>query len=152
MPRLLAPLLVTLAALALVAAPPALADRPPKGKPKVVVPDGPPPKTLKIRDVKKGKGRVARTGDRLVTRYVMVTWSDRQEKDTSFGRGPFTFTLGAGEVIPGWDRGLKGMRVGGRRRLTVPPSLAYGKAGSPPAVGPDETLVFVVDLLRVERR
>ncbi|HWT92464.1 MAG TPA: FKBP-type peptidyl-prolyl cis-trans isomerase [Solirubrobacteraceae bacterium] len=150
MPRLLAPLLVAATAFAGVAAPPALADAPPKGKPKIVI-SGPKPKGLKIRDIKKGKGRVARNGDRLTTRYVMVTWSDGKEKDTSFGRGPFTFTLGAGEVIPGWDRGLKGMREGGRRRLTVPPSLAYGKDGSPPQVGPDETLVFVVDLLRVKR-
>jgi peptidylprolyl isomerase len=74
-----------------------------------------------------------------------------KEFDASWDRGePFTFTLGAGEVIPGWDQGVEGMRVGGRRELIIPPSLGYGSTGSPPVIPPDETLVFVVDLVGVE--
>ena len=77
-----------------------------------------------------------------------VNYSNGKEFDSSFDSGqPFTFTLGAGEVIPGWDEGVEGMKVGGRRQLIIPPRLAYGAEGSPPAIGPNETLIFVIDLL-----
>jgi peptidylprolyl isomerase len=83
--------------------------------------------------------------------YVGVSWSTGEEFDASWDKGtPFTFELGAGNVIKGWDRGIVGMKVGGRRELTIPPDLAYGKAGSPPAIGADETLVFIVDLEKIE--
>jgi peptidylprolyl isomerase len=83
--------------------------------------------------------------------YVGVNFSSGQQFDASWDRGePFQFQLGAGQVIPGWDEGVKGMRVGGRRVLTIPPDLAYGPAGSPPVIGPNETLVFVVDLRKVQ--
>ena len=80
--------------------------------------------------------------------YVGVAYSTGKEFDSSFDSGqPFPFTLGAGEVIPGWDEGLEGMKVGGRRQLTIPPDLAYGAQGSPPVIKPNETLIFVIDLL-----
>ena len=84
----------------------------------------------------------------MTVQYVGVTFSTGEQFDASWDSGqPFSFQLGGGQVIPGWDRGLKGMRKGGRRELTIPPTLAYGAQGSPPAIGPNETLVFVVDLV-----
>jgi peptidylprolyl isomerase len=83
--------------------------------------------------------------------YVGVSYLNGRQFDASWDRGePFAFQLGAGAVIPGWDEGVKGMNVGGRRMLVIPPDLAYGPQGSPPAIGPNETLVFVIDLLGVE--
>jgi peptidylprolyl isomerase len=118
-------------------------------KPKVAKPKGSPPKKLVIEDLDKGEGPAAKAGDQIEVNYVGVTFKDGKEFDSSFDAGqPFQFELGAGMVIPGWDQGVKGMKVGGRRRLTIPPALAYGEEGSPPAIGPDETLVFVIDLLR----
>lgn len=119
-------------------------------KPKVEVPSGPPPKQLQTEDLKEGDGKVARKGDQVSVNYVGVSYSNGEEFDASYGRGPFTFTLGEGQVIPGWDRGVAGMKVGGRRKLVIPPDLAYGAQGSPPSIKPNETLVFVVDLLEVE--
>jgi peptidylprolyl isomerase len=120
-------------------------------KPEVEVPDGPPPKELEITDITEGDGEEAQAGATVQMQYVGVNYSDGQEFDSSWSRDePFTFTLGAGEVIPGWDEGIAGMKVGGRRELIIPPDLAYGKAGSPPAIGPDETLIFVVDLVDVQ--
>jgi peptidylprolyl isomerase len=82
---------------------------------------------------------------------VGVNYADGEEFDSSFNTGvPFDLQLGASMVIPGWDEGLVGMKVGGRRQLVIPPELAYGPQGSPPAIGPDETLVFVIDLLDVQ--
>jgi peptidylprolyl isomerase len=122
----------------------------PKPKPKVAVPSGPPPKKLAVKDLAPGQGAEAESGSQLTVNYVGVRYKDGKEFDSSFKAGqPFQFRLGAGSVIPGWDRGLVGMKVGGRRRLTIPSSLAYGPTGSPPAIGPNETLVFVVDLLGV---
>jgi FKBP-type peptidyl-prolyl cis-trans isomerase len=121
-------------------------------KPAVSPPGGDPPTSLVKRDIVEGKGKVARTGDTVTVQYVGVNFSNGAEFDASWNSGqPFTFPLGAGQVIPGWDQGVKGMRVGGRRELIIPPDLAYGPQGSPPAIGPNETLVFVVDLEQVRK-
>ena len=122
-----------------------------KTKPKVTVPSGPPPKNLEVEDIEEGSGATAKAGDTVSVQYVGVGYESGEEFDASWGRGePFTFQLGAGMVIPGWDQGVEGMKAGGRRELVIPPELAYGEAGSPPAIGPNETLVFVIDLLTVE--
>ena len=119
-----------------------------RGKPTIAKPTGPPPKKLVIKDLAKGKGSAAAPGDQLQVNYVGVNFKSGKEFDSSFKTGqPLEFELGASMVIPGWDRGLEGMRVGGRRMLTIPPDLAYGPDGQPPVIGPNETLVFVVDLL-----
>jgi peptidylprolyl isomerase len=119
-------------------------------KPKVTVPDGPPPKQLQTRDIREGTGRAAKAGDDLTMDYVGVSYSTGKEFDSSFTAGqPFDFTLGQGAVIPGWDEGIEGMKVGGRRHLIIPPDMAYGAQGRPPDIKPNETLVFVVDLLAV---
>jgi peptidylprolyl isomerase len=120
-------------------------------KPEVAVPGGPPPgPALQIEDVDVGGGDEARLGDRVEVHYVGVSWSTGEQFDASWDRGEtFRFQLGAGQVIPGWDEGVAGMRVGGRRRLTIPPSLAYGSRGAGGVIGPGETLVFVVDLVGV---
>jgi peptidylprolyl isomerase len=111
------------------------------------VPDAPADK-LEVKDIVEGNGPAAKKGDTLSVQYVGVAQSNGQEFDSSWSRGaqPFEFQLGAGMVIPGWDQGLEGMKAGGRRQLTIPGDLAYGPAGQPPSIGPDETLVFVVDL------
>lgn len=112
---------------------------------------GDPPSELVVEDVVEGEGAPAGAGDRLVVHYVGLRWSDGGRFDASWERGtPFTLALGAGMVIPGWDQGLEGMRVGGRRVLTIPPDLAYGERGSGEVIGPGETLVFVVDLVARE--
>jgi peptidylprolyl isomerase len=120
-------------------------------KPVVVVPDGPPPKDLKIEDLSEGSGRGAEPGDTLVVHYVGVAYSTGEEFDASWNTGtPFPVSLGTGGVIPGWEQGLVGMKEGGRRRLTIPPRLAYGEDGHPGAgIGPNETLIFVIDLLQL---
>lgn len=119
-------------------------------KPEILRPSGAPPRRLETEDIVRGKGPAARAGDTVTVRYVGVAFSTGDEFDASWGTGrPYSFPLGSGQVIEGWDRGIVGMRVGGRRQLTIPPELAYGAAGSPPEIGPNETLVFVVDLLRV---
>ena len=118
-----------------------------ESKPKVKVPSGPAPKELKTRDIVKGKGQVVKSGDAVTMQYVGVLYKNGKQFDASWDAGqPFQFTLGGGEVIPGWDEGIVGMRVGGRRELIIPPDKAYGEQGSPPDIGPNETLVFVVDL------
>jgi len=120
-------------------------------KPTVEVPDGPPPKDLEVNDIVEGDGPEAAPGDTLTMQYVGVKYSDGKQFDASWDTGqPLTFQLGSGQVIPGWDQGIAGMKVGGRRELIVPPDLGYGAQGSPPAIGPNETLVFVVDLLDVQ--
>jgi peptidylprolyl isomerase len=120
-------------------------------KPTVEVPDGPPPTTLQVDDIFVGDGAEATAGDTLTMQYVGVNYSDGKQFDASWDNGqPFTFQLGGGQVIPGWDQGIEGMKVGGRRELIVPPDLGYGAQGSPPAIKPNETLVFVVDLLDVQ--
>jgi peptidylprolyl isomerase len=113
----------------------------------VTVPKGAPPKELEIKDLEEGSGAAAKAGDEIVVQYVGVNYKTGKEFDASWDRGePFPFILGEGYVIPGWDQGLEGMKVGGRRELIIPPELGYGSTGSPPAIPPNETLVFVVDL------
>jgi peptidylprolyl isomerase len=121
-------------------------------KPVITKPKGAPPTGMQVRDVVQGNGKPAATGDTLSVQYVGVSWSTGQQFDSSWDRGkqPFKFQLGQGMVIPGWDQGLVGMRKGGRRELVIPPSLAYGPQGQPPAIGPNETLVFVIDLQKVK--
>jgi len=120
-------------------------------KPVVNVPKGAPPKNLVVKDLITGTGPTATTGKSVTVNYVGVLYTNGKEFDSSWKTGqPFApFTLGQHAVIPGWDKGLVGMKVGGRRELIIPPSLAYGKAGSPPTIPPNSTLVFVVDLLGV---
>lgn len=118
-----------------------------KTKPKVTVPDGPPPKELVKNDIEVGTGPAAKAGDEITVQYVGVGYDTKNEFDSSWSRSePFTYNLGGGEVIPGWEEGIVGMKVGGRRELVIPPELAYGPAGSPPVIGKNETLIFVVDL------
>ena len=120
-------------------------------KPKVTVPKGAPPKELEIEEIVEGSGAEAKSGDEVTVQYVGVGYESEEEFDSSWSRNePFTFGLGAGQVIPGWDQGVEGMKVGGRRELIIPPELAYGEAGSPPVIGKNETLIFVIDLLAVK--
>jgi peptidylprolyl isomerase len=119
-------------------------------KPSVTIPDGPPPTDLVVEDLTVGEGTEATSGTMCTMQYVGVSWSTRQQFDASWDRGePFSFSLGQGMVIPGWDQGVAGMKVGGRRRLTIPPDLGYGSRGAGGVIQPNETLVFVVDLLNV---
>jgi peptidylprolyl isomerase len=119
-------------------------------KPEVEIPDEPPPKDLVVEDLEEGEGDAAAAGDSLSVDYVGVLYDGGKEFDTSFEQPePLDFVLGQGAVIPGWDEGLEGMKVGGRRQLTIPPDLAYGPQGQPPDIPPDSTLVFVVDLLAI---
>jgi len=119
-------------------------------KPEIDVPDGPPPSELEVSDLTEGDGAEAASGSTAVVHYVGVAYSTGEEFDSSWNRGdPFAFPLGAGNVIAGWDRGVVGMKVGGRRRLVIPPDLAYGERGAGAAIPPGETLIFVVDLLDV---
>jgi peptidylprolyl isomerase len=120
-------------------------------KPVVEVPsDQPPPAELQLEDLTVGDGDEAVAGRQVDVHYVGVSWATGRQFDASWDRGgTFQFGLGQGQVIPGWDQGVTGMKVGGRRRLTIPPDLAYGSRGAGGAIGPDETLVFVVDLLGV---
>jgi FKBP-type peptidyl-prolyl cis-trans isomerase len=120
-------------------------------KPKIPKASGSPPKTLKVEDLIEGKGQAAKSGDKVSVRYVGVLYNNNKEFDSSWKRGkaPFQLTLGQGQVIQGWDRGLIGMKVGGRRRLTIPPDLAYGAQGQPPTIPANSTLVFDVDLTKI---
>lgn len=132
-------------------APAKSAEESTKTQPKVTVPSGPPPKQLVENDLVEGSGAEAKAGDEVTVQYVGVGYTSKEEFDSSWSRNePFPFALGAGQVIPGWEEGIVGMKVGGRRELIIPPELAYGTAGSPPAIGPNETLIFVVDLLSAE--
>jgi peptidylprolyl isomerase len=120
------------------------------GKPEVNVPDGPPPKELQVQDLEQGDGAEAKTGDNVSVQYVGVLYDGGKEFDSSYDTGqPFQFQLGSGQVIPGWDQGVAGMKVGGRRQLTIPPDLAYGAQGQPPDIPANATLVFVIDLVSV---
>jgi peptidylprolyl isomerase len=120
-------------------------------KPKVTVPSGKPPTKLVIKDIVKGTGATAQAGDTVSVHYVGVSYLNKKQFDASWDRHqPFTFQLGGGMVIPGWDQGIVGMKVNGRRELIIPPDLGYGAQGQPPAIAPNDTLVFVIDLLRVQ--
>jgi peptidylprolyl isomerase len=118
----------------------------------VQVPSGPKPTSLVKRDLITGTGAEATSGRRVRVQYTGVAWSTGRKFDSSWDRGadPFSFTLGQGMVIRGWDQGVAGMRVGGRRELQIPPDLAYGERGAGADIGPNETLIFVVDLVAVE--
>ena len=119
-------------------------------KPEVDAPEGPPPAELEVTDLAVGEGAEAGQGDTVKVHYVGVAYSTGEEFDASYNRGaPLDFPLGAGRVIRGWDQGVAGMRVGGRRRLVIPPHLAYGDRGAGGVIAPGETLIFVVDLVDV---
>ena len=119
-------------------------------EPKVTPPGGAAPTKLVVKDLIKGTGPEAKAGQPVTVNYVGVLFNGGKEFDASWKRSePFTFTLGQGQVIPGWDKGVAGMKVGGRRELIIPAELAYGKRGSPPTIPPNAPLVFVVDLLGV---
>jgi len=119
-------------------------------RPDVDPPTGPPPADLMIEDLQTGDGAEAVSGQTVAVHYVGIAHSTGEEFDASWNRStPFRFPLGAGRVIDGWDRGVAGMKVGGRRRLVVPPHLGYGDRGAGAAIKPGETLIFVVDLLGV---
>jgi peptidylprolyl isomerase len=120
-------------------------------KPTVDVPVGTDPSyQLELDDLVVGDGAEAQAGHTVEVHYVGVSWSNGKQFDASWDRGDtFKFGLGKGQVIQGWDQGVAGMKVGGRRRITIPPMMGYGKRGAPPVIGPDETLVFVVDLVGV---
>jgi peptidylprolyl isomerase len=119
-------------------------------KPTVEIPGGSPPPDLVVEDLEVGNGTEAAPGTTCTMHYVGVSWSTGQQFDASWDRGDtFSFGLGQGQVIQGWDEGVAGMKVGGRRRLTIPPEKAYGSRGAGGVIGPGETLVFVVDLVDV---
>ena len=119
-------------------------------KPEVEFPYGDPPDDLQIVDITIGSGPEAGPGDNVAVHYVGVAYSTGEEFDASYNRGdPLEFRLGAGRVIAGWDTGVAGMKVGGRRQLTIPPHLGYGDRGAGGVIKPGETLIFVVDLIDV---
>ncbi len=119
-------------------------------KPDVGPIQGDPPADLVIEEITVGDGPEAKAGQQVTVHYVGVAHSTGKEFDASYNRGDtFDFPLGAGRVIAGWDQGVQGMKVGGRRKLTIPPHLGYGAQGAPGAIKPNETLIFVVDLLGV---
>ncbi|HEX7717081.1 MAG TPA: FKBP-type peptidyl-prolyl cis-trans isomerase [Marmoricola sp.] len=119
-------------------------------KPEIDFPEGPPPTDLEITDVTVGDGAEATAGSTVSVHYVGVAHSTGEEFDASYNRGaPLDFRLGVGQVIAGWDQGVQGMKVGGRRKLVIPPHLGYGDRGAGGVIKPGETLIFVVDLLGV---
>jgi len=119
-------------------------------KPVITVPKGEPPTELVTEDLIDGDGDEATTGKQVTVDYSGISWSSGREFDASWNRNDtFSFGLGAGQVISGWDQGVAGMKVGGRRRITIPPQMAYGSGGAGGVIGPNETLIFVVDLREV---
>ncbi|MFT4147829.1 MAG: FKBP-type peptidyl-prolyl cis-trans isomerase [Micrococcaceae bacterium] len=118
-----------------------------KTRPEIEFPGDVPPQDLVIEDLEVGTGPAVKKGDTVSVHYVGVAFSTGEEFDASWNREQeLEFPVGVGMVIQGWDQGLIGMKVGGRRKLTIPPQLAYGSRGAGAAIGPDETLIFVVDL------
>jgi len=119
-------------------------------KPRIEIPETPAPEELTIEEIVEGDGAEAVKGSHVTVHYVGVSWSNGLEFDASWDRRePFRFPLGVGQVIRGWDEGVAGMKVGGRRRLTIPPRLGYGASGAGRVIAPNETLVFIVDLVEV---
>jgi len=119
-------------------------------KPEIEFFDPEPPTDLVVTDITEGDGAEATSGATVEVHYVGVTHSTGEEFDASYNRGqPLSFRLGVGQVISGWDQGVTGMKVGGRRQLVIPPHLGYGDRGAGGVIGPGETLIFVVDLLGV---
>lgn len=124
-----------------------------RSKPEVDFPEGEAPTDLVVEDLIEGDGAQAGAGDVISAHYVGVSFSTGEQFDASWDRGtPLQFQLGIGQVIAGWDQGMQGMRVGGRRKLTIPAHLAYGDQGAGGVIGPGETLIFVVDLVDVSDR
>jgi peptidylprolyl isomerase len=122
----------------------------PESKPEIVIPDSAPPAELVLEDLEVGTGPEAVAGMNVTVHYVGVAWSTKRQFDASWDRNDlFEFRLGAGQVISGWDEGVAGMRVGGRRRITIPPHKGYGDRGAGGVIAGGETLVFVVDLVNV---
>ena len=120
-------------------------------KPEIDFPDGPPPEELSITEITEGDGQEAAAGSTVSVHYVGVAHSTGEEFDASYNRGaPLDFRLGVGQVIAGWDQGVQGMKVGGRRQLVIPPHLGYGDRGAGGVIKPGETLIFVVDLVGVK--
>ena len=120
-------------------------------RPTIDKPEGDIPFELGVEDLVEGEGEEATKGSKVSVHYVGVAFSTGDEFDASWNRGqPFEFKLGAGQVIPGWDAGVEGMKVGGRRKLTIPSAMAYGARGAGGVIQPHEPLVFVVDLLSVD--
>ena len=125
-----------------------MTSQPQRQRPEIDFPEGPPPQDLQIVDEVVGEGTEAQAGMTVRAHYVGVAYSTGEEFDASWNRGqPLDFRLGVGQVIPGWDQGIQGMKVGGRRRLTIPARLAYGDRGAGGVIRPGETLIFVVDLV-----
>jgi FKBP-type peptidyl-prolyl cis-trans isomerase len=119
-------------------------------KPVVTIPSGPAPTTLVTKDLVTGTGQTAKAGDTVTVNYVGELYKNGKEFDSSWSRNqPFTTALSTGSLIRGWVQGIPGMKVGGRRELIIPASLAYGKTGSPPTIPPNSPLVFVIDLLSI---
>ncbi|RSS81414.1 FKBP-type peptidyl-prolyl cis-trans isomerase [Streptomyces sp. WAC06614] len=119
-------------------------------KPEIDFPEGPAPTDLEIKDLWEGDGPEAKAGDMVSVHYVGVAFSTGEQFDASWDRGtPLRFQLGVGQVIKGWDQGVQGMKVGGRRKLTIPAHLAYGDRGAGGVIAPGETLIFVCDLMGV---
>lgn len=120
-------------------------------RPEIDFPDGEPPQDLHTEDLTVGEGPEASAGQTVSCHYVGVAHSTGEEFDASWNRGtPLDFRLGAGQVISGWDQGIQGMKVGGRRQITIPPHLAYGDQGAGGVIKSGETLIFVVDLIGVQ--
>ena len=125
-------------------------EQPGPAKPEIDFPDFDPPTDLVVTDLVEGDGAEATSGSTVHVHYVGVAHSTGEEFDASYNRGtPLAFRLGVGQVIQGWDTGVEGMRVGGRRQLVIPPHLAYGDRGAGGVIGPGETLIFVCDLMNV---
>ena len=121
-------------------------------KPEIDFPGDTPPAELVVEDITVGDGATVEAGDIIKAHYVGVSWSTGEEFDASWNRGePLEFTAGVGQVIQGWDEGLLGMRVGGRRKIIIPPVLGYGERGAGASIGPNETLIFVVDLVSTNK-
>lgn len=117
-------------------------------EPHITPPSGPAPTKLVTKEIVTGTGAEAKTGSAVAVNYVGALYKTGKVFDASWKRNePFTFTLGKGQVIPGWEQGVAGMKVGGRRELIIPPALGYGAKGLPPSIPPNETLIFVIDLL-----
>jgi len=131
-----------------------IADPSPAGtfgtQPTITVPPGAPPTQLQSKDLIVGTGPAAKVGDKVSVQYIGVAYSTGKVFDASWTRGqPFPFTLGAGQVITGWDQGVVGMQVGGRRELILPPNYAYGASSPGAGIGANDTLIFIVDLLKI---
>ncbi len=121
-----------------------------KTKPRVQIPKAPPPTKLEVTDIVEGTGAEAGARDEVTVQYVLLLQKNGKEVGSSWGGEPFSFELGAGSATAGWEQGIEGMSEGGRRELVAPADLSYGKAGIPPAIGPDEALVSIIDLIKVK--